>query len=186
MDELGYLEDVLYCEEFPYNLLSIKRMQNSGLSIIFDENGVHIKKNNKIIMTGKLQISLYIVELRIDTQFVSQRYMANSSFENDYKLWHQRLGHICKKKFIELKSKSMLNNIDLIENVKPVNDLCEACIIGKQTRLPYKKEKNKDYISNPLHNIHSDICGPVTPSTVDDKNYFITFIDDFTHYSVMY
>ena len=88
MNEEVVLEDVLFCEEVLYNLLSIKKMQNSVLSTTFDKNDVHVKKNNKIIMTGKLQISLYVVEFKVDTQLVSQSYKENSSFENYYKLWH--------------------------------------------------------------------------------------------------
>jgi Integrase core domain. len=34
--------------------------------------------------------------------------------------------------------------------------------------------------------VHSDVCGQITPSTIDDKNYFVTFIDEFTHYGVTY
>jgi hypothetical protein len=36
----------------------------------------------------------------------------------------------------------------------------------------------------PLFIIHTDVCGPIKPSSVDGKHYFVTFIDDFTHYTV--
>jgi len=32
----------------------------------------------------------------------------------------------------------------------------------------------------------SDVCGTITPSTIDIKNYYEVFIDQFTHYCVTY
>jgi len=34
--------------------------------------------------------------------------------------------------------------------------------------------------------VHSDVCGPITPSTIDNKNYYVVFIDQYTHYCVTY
>ena len=33
--------------------------------------------------------------------------------------------------------------------------------------------------------IHSDVCGPISPS-FSGKIYFVTFIDDFSHYATVY
>ena len=35
-------------------------------------------------------------------------------------------------------------------------------------------------------NVYSDICGPVTPFTIDNKRYFMIFMDEYTHYCVSY
>lgn len=34
--------------------------------------------------------------------------------------------------------------------------------------------------------MHSDVCGPILPGTPSGKKYFVTFVDDFTHYCVVY
>ena len=71
--------------------------------------------------------------------------------------------------------------------ITPNDKLCdETCIYGKQSRLPFLKAKSKGHIQRPLLIIHSDVCGKISPPTVDNKNYFVTFIDDFTHYTVVY
>ena len=55
--------------------------------------------------------------------------------------------------------------------------MCEHCLAGKATRLPFGKAKRA---SSPLQIIHSDICGPINVRARHGGNYFITFIDDFT------
>jgi len=57
---------------------------------------------------------------------------------------------------------------------------------GKQARLRFEKHKNKQYISRPLFVVHSDVCGPITPVSIDDKNYYVIFVDQYTHYCVTY
>jgi len=34
--------------------------------------------------------------------------------------------------------------------------------------------------------VHSDVCGPIIPSTTDNKNYYVVFIYEYTHYCVTY
>lgn len=112
---------------------------------------------------------------------------SNSSInEIIYKLWHKRLGHISKDKFLEIKRNNMLEDGNILENINPTKNLCEACLNGKQARRPFSKTKNKKHVQRPLYIIHTDVCGPITPSTVDNKNYFVTFIDQYTHYTVIY
>jgi len=112
--------------------------------------------------------------------------IANAAKNNNYSLWHERLGHSSKGKFLEIKTKNMFDDTDLLNNIKPENELREACVKGKQARLSFNKFKNKDHINRPLFVVHSDVCGPITPSTVDHKNYYVVFIDEYTHYCVTY
>lgn len=58
-------------------------------------------------------------------------------------------------------------------------------VVSRQ-ELPSNNIKDKTYINKPLLNVHSDICGPITPSTVDNKNYFIIFVVEYTHYCITY
>jgi transposase InsO family protein len=40
--------------------------------------------------------------------------------------------------------------------------------------------------SQPLALIHSDICGPMATSSIGGAKYFLTFIDDFSHFLWVY
>ena len=68
-----------------------------------------------------------------------------------------------------------IDNIDL-----PV---CEQCLAGKATRLPFGKSKRSCF---PLERIHYDICGLMNVRARHGAQYFITFIDDFTRFDHVY
>jgi hypothetical protein len=53
---------------------------------------------------------------------------------------------------------------------------------GKQTKLPLKQKRPRT--NRPLEFVKSDLLGPVTPESHDKKKYILTFIDDFTHFTV--
>lgn len=178
----GTIEEVLYSPEVPYNLLSVNRIQQAGMVIVFDSVGVHIFKENKCIMRGNIYNNLYKMSFKINLQ----KALNLNNDSNLYELWHKRLGHLNKQKFTYLKKK-IVDDYSIIDKIiVPTTELCEPCILGKQSRLPFAKSKPKHNNNRPLFIVHTDVCGPIKPSTVDDKNYFVNFIDDYTHYTVTY
>ena len=76
---------------------------------------------------------------------------SGSSSVNDVK-WHARLGHIGQDCLKRLAKAGLLGSIDKIDL-----SVCEQCLVGKATRLPFGKAKRPCF---PLELIHSDICGP--------------------------
>lgn len=178
---LGVIENVLYCKEAPYNLLSVRQLQKKGLRVTFeDDERVTISKNGKVLMQTHVNDNLTVKASVIR----ARAYICNSKC--NFNIWHKRLGHISDDKFNKLIKENMFVDTNLIRKVKSNNDICEACIAGKQARLSSKNSKDKTYINKPLQNLHSDICGPISPPTVDNKSYFMIFVDDYTHYCVTY
>ena len=37
-----------------------------------------------------------------------------------------------------------------------------------------------------MERIHSDVCGPIDPTAWDGSRYFVSFIDDFSHFGILY
>lgn len=189
--DLGFpvtLTDVLYAEDIPFNVMSVRRMQAAGLSVLFAESGkVTIRKGNNTIATGKsLNLSLSCIVFNLNKKVCSQANVNENTSLNTYKIWHERLGHINKSKFLEIKRNELLLDTNRIESINPTNEVCEPCIYGKQAQLPFSKARDRSHISRPLFAIYSDVCGKITPCTYDGKNYFLSFIDEFTHYTVIY
>lgn len=38
----------------------------------------------------------------------------------------------------------------------------------------------------PLGRIHSDVCGPIEPASWDGCCYFVSFIDDYSHFAMVF
>lgn len=55
---------------------------------------------------------------------------------------------------------------------------------AKQVRKPLSETRHK--ATRPFEIIHTDICRPMEPETWDGFKYFITFLDDSTHLSMIY
>ncbi|MCO5593129.1 hypothetical protein L7F22_047135 [Adiantum nelumboides] len=60
--------------------------------------------------------------------------------------------------------------------------LYEECLYGKmaQKKFPHRLEST----SQPLQLIHTDLCGPLPERSLTQNIYFITFIDDFTRFTI--
>lgn len=61
---------------------------------------------------------------------------------------------------------------------------CKVCLLGKQTRLPFKKSTWR--ATEKLQLIHIDLCGPQVNPSLNGSRYFITFIDDYTRMCWIY
>ncbi|KXJ84187.1 hypothetical protein RP20_CCG013280 [Aedes albopictus] len=63
-------------------------------------------------------------------------------------------------------------------------EFCDACVKGKQCREPFNG--TRPVSSRPLERIHSDVCGPIEPTAWDGSKYFVSFIDDHTHFAMLF
>src|SRR5277367_6176897 len=62
--------------------------------------------------------------------------------------------------------------------------VCEACLEGKQHRQPSHQLATR--AKEPLELIHSDLCGPIDPTTHGRTNYYLLFKDDLTRWTHAY
>ncbi|KYQ57311.1 Copia protein [Trachymyrmex zeteki] len=71
-----------------------------------------------------------------------------------------------------------------LKDVEISSEPCSICMEGKQTRLPHQTERIR--AKRPLQLVHSDLCGPMDTTSYDRKRYLLTFIEDFTHFTIAY
>ncbi|GKV49915.1 hypothetical protein SLEP1_g56638 [Rubroshorea leprosula] len=71
------------------------------------------------------------------------------------------------------------NMVKGLPSINHPEQLCEACTLGKHSRLPFVAGKNWR-ARKPLELVHFDVCGPMSVTSIGNNRYFLTFIDDFT------
>ncbi|XP_066341168.1 uncharacterized protein [Miscanthus floridulus] len=68
-----------------------------------------------------------------------------------------------------------------LPHIKHGGKLCDSYLAGKQRRLPFPKVA-KYHAKEALELIHSDLCGPITPTTNGGRRYFLLLVDYCSHY----
>jgi hypothetical protein len=78
---------------------------------------------------------------------------------------------------------------DLILGVTPKGLIprktCLSCIKGKAKALT-TPARTKPRSSKILELVHSDVRGPIRSITSTEDKYMVTFIDDYSHFTVIY
>ena len=171
--------NVLYVPELTYNLLSVSKAVDKGISFTFNESECVIKDSNQKLITIATKVgSLYrVAGTKPKDQVYSVAKKNDCSSKED--LWHRRYGHLGVKSLQQLSRDNMVEGFDY--NASNDISFCEPCLKGKHQRsqLPLYSEKRK---WKPLELIHSDVCGKISSKSLGRAEYFVTFIDDKTRY----
>ncbi|KAH9707133.1 hypothetical protein KPL70_012460 [Citrus sinensis] len=173
------ISDVLYVPNLTQNLLSVEQLIQKGFSIYFDDEKCKIidKTNNHtvaVVEMSKNKVFPLVMPLDENVALKTE----NSDLSN---LWHLRYGHLNYKGLNLLKQKNMVIGLPDVGRYEKV---CEGCIYGKMHRLPFPK--NSWRAKAPLELVHADICGPTRTLSLNNRRYFILFVDDYTRMMWIY
>lgn len=172
------VQNVFYIPDLRKNLLSVKKLEVSNIKVLFEKGQVKlIDSKNEILGVGKRD-NLY----EISFEFSSSECLNVENYESKYIKWHKRYAHIGFGGLKEIIRSNMVKGIDKNLKIHDVN-FCEPCVKGKMTRIPFGTRTKSTRI---LEIVHSDLCGPITPVAIDGGKYFLTFIDDFSNFSVVF
>lgn len=175
------IKNVYYVPELRKNLLSVSKIESHGYRVEFLNGKVRVYKYDLMTMIGNSEGSLYTIQMQI------LKDECNFSVKHDNQvrqLWHKRFAHLGLKNLTLLSQNQMVNGMDDLTKCKNYDHVCEPCILGKMTRLPYNRPRRR--ATRPLELVHTDVCGPITPLTEEGYKYFLTFIDDYTHFVWVY
>jgi len=168
------LHDVLYVPKLSYNLLSVSRVTKAGKAVEFNEAGCVITdENRKLIGTATRVGNLYYLNCR------DGRAQSNAAAET----WHRRYGHLGVENLKKLAKDDMVEGFDY--KFSKGKEICEPCTKGKLNRKPFPVRGSRRS-AEPLGLVHSDVCGKMSTKSLSDGEYFLTFIDDNTHYLWVY
>ena len=93
--------------------------------------------------------------------------------------WHNRLGHPNSRVL-----NFMLNKFSLPCTQTDISNFCNSCLCNKSHRLPFSTSTLTS--SKPLQIIFSALWGPSPILSIDQKRYYVIFVDQYTKYIWLY
>lgn len=169
------LKKVLYVPKLAYNLVSVSRAAEAGKTVHFENSSCEFQnESGETIAFGERHGSLY--HLKFDRK--PQESVNVVQTANKERLWHRRFGHLNEQSMQKMLKKKMVNHLDYYTSGEV--GICEPCIGGKQCKQSFKPSKTKT--SMPLELVHSDVCGKMGQKSMGGAEYFLTLLDDKTHY----
>lgn len=170
------ISGVLSVSGLECNLLLVRKLKTNGFTITFENGKGIIHKANTIVAIAHRTDKLYKLLFDYDIETVNF-----CEADKNSQLWHRRLGHLNStgmKKLVKMADGIKLKDVEIS------SEPCSICMEGKQTRLPHQTERIR--AKRPLQLVHSDLCGPMDTTSYDRKRYLLTFIEDFTHFTIAY
>lgn len=160
------LLNVLYVPQLATNLLSVcYATRNPDMRFNIINGKCEITYKNQILAIANQRDSLLVLE--------TIRPSAHTASSIDALTWHKRLGHVNE----DYMSKGAIGSL-----VGPMKKFtCETCLKNKSTRHISRTAAVKS--TRILEKIHSDIAGPITPTSLGGNKYVITFTDDYSRFS---
>ena len=177
---IGQLSDVLYVLSLAFNLLSVSKITEAGKSVKFSktEGAIFDDEGEKVAVASKVGNLYYLNCELLQGQHVNSA--THQSMEN---LWHRKFGHLGQRSLMTLKKDGLVRGCDY--DTSQVIDFCKPCIGEKIHQNPFPKS-GCERAREPLELVHSDVCGKISSSSLGKAEYFVTFIDDKTHYTWVY
>ena len=175
------ISDVYFVPELKNNLFSVGQLQEKGLRIIIEDGECEVwhKEERKMIMhstMSKNRMFVVFAIVREAKEVEGDRCLQVTEKASD--LWHRRYGHLNNQGLRSLAEKEMVIGMPKLSQ-DAEEAVCDVCMRGKQNRESIPK-KSVSKSTRALQLVHTDICGPITPTFESGKRYIINFIDDFS------
>nr|GEZ96036.1 putative ribonuclease H-like domain-containing protein [Tanacetum cinerariifolium] len=180
-------ENVYFVKELKYNLFSVSQICDNKNSVLFTDSecivlGKDFKLNddtNMLLRTPR-QHNMYSIDLNNIVPYKNLTCLVAKASVDESMLWHRRLGHLNFKTMNKLVRNNLAKGLPskCFEN----DHTCVAFLKRKQHKASCKT-KLVNSVSKPLHNLHMDLFGPTSVSSLNHKWYCLVATDDFSRFS---
>ena len=92
--------------------------------------------------------------------------------------WHERFGHLHFEALKQLSEKEMVYGMRYVDHIE---QLCDTYVVTKLKHRPFPCQASYD-TNEQLKLVHGDLCGPVSPTTLGGRRYFLLLVNDATRY----
>jgi transposase InsO family protein len=167
--------DVYFIPHLKMSIISLGQLDengcdttiHAGVMTLFDRNGIELAKVRRSARR------LYVVKLEISAPVCLAAQHGDGAWQ-----WHARLGHLHFEAMRRMGRENMVLGLPSVDHVQ---QLCDACLVGKQRRAPFP-QKAKYRATDTLELVQADVCGPISPATPGGKRYFMLLVDDASRY----
>ncbi|GJS89415.1 retrovirus-related pol polyprotein from transposon TNT 1-94, partial [Tanacetum coccineum] len=143
--------------------------------VTFSEHDSEITKDGKVIGRGIRKKVLYVMKLGNKPE----EKICLATIDENFTLWHRRLGHANMRLIQSLSSKELVRNL---HKLKFDQHFCDACKFGKQAHASHKA-KNIVSTTRCLELLHMDLFGPSTVRSYGGNRYTLVIVDDYSMYT---
>ena len=190
--QLTTIHNVLYCPSISHNLPSVPQLTSISAHAQFTNKSCHIYGLSKrLIAIVELEDSLYrlpvtvVTTEKVDITVVGTPDSANVvhliTASASLDIWHMHLGHISMDLILKMLWSGMVEGMDVMgKKLMDDSTHCSECEVSSHHRnpIPSKTHTCANWI---LGQVFSDVC-EVQTITCKGFKYFITFVDDFSHF----
>ncbi|GJZ13770.1 retrovirus-related pol polyprotein from transposon TNT 1-94 [Tanacetum coccineum] len=146
------IDNVEHVDNLGFKLLSIGQICDNKCKVTFSKHDSEITKNGKIIGRGIRKKGLYVMKLGNKPK----DQICLTKIDENFTLWHRRLGHTNMRLIQSLASKELVRNLHKLKFDQHFYDVCK---IRKQAH-PSHKAKNFVSTTRCLELLHIDLFGP--------------------------
>lgn len=169
------LTEVLHVPSLGFNLVSVGRLADKGISSHFRRHDVQLTFETKSFLLGAGHRDPATGLYMLPEPVPSTECTLSVTEEKHPELWHRRLAHIHSRALPKLHE-----HVDGVPVMNQLGEVCRACRLGKAHKLPFSGHFLHASAIGEI--VHSDIVGPLEASYRDYYRYVCTFLDDHSRY----
>ncbi|GJS28956.1 retrovirus-related pol polyprotein from transposon TNT 1-94 [Tanacetum coccineum] len=171
---------VYYVEGLGHNLFSVGQFCDSDLEVAFRKHTCFVRDLDGVdLIKGSRGTNLYTISVE-DMMRSSPICLLSKASKNKSWLWHRRLNHLNFGTLNDLARKDLVRGLPWLKFEK--DHLCSACQLGKSRKATYKP-KTINTITEVLHTLHMDLCGPLRVQSINGKKYILVIVDDYSRFT---
>ncbi|KAG2773013.1 Copia protein [Phytophthora cactorum] len=169
--------EVLHIPGLDRRLLSVGKLAERGMSVEFQQNSCVIWYKSTAIASAKKVGKAYMLDCQKDMA----HYVEYGGMDNQWELWHARMGHLNKDALV--KTQRATTGMSMAG--KKALALCGGCMKGKQS-VAHFPSRSMTKSTKLLQLVHTDVMGPMKTKSKGGARYVLTFVDDYSKYVVAY
>ena len=167
------LKNVLYTLSMRRNLMSSFLLNKASFKQTMKSDNYVITKKGLFVCKGYACDGMFKLNVGNNNKaYTSSIYVLSS-----VNFWHAHLCHI-NSRYV-----GIMSSLGLIPRLSKNFEKCETCSQAKITKRPHKNVVRNTEL---LELIHSDLCEFEGILTRGGNRYIITFVDDFSKYTIIY